>query len=497
MKITLTKQITLYSATVYMKITKDVLRKDIQEYLNGKRFDNNLLNNRINNYLKEIHIYDDYDKINSLTRLGKIVKETSYLPAPEEGKYKIWYTQNDEYFGNTIMYFRREAPNDKSQVEKLNVNFKKDGHFLMPAREHDEVINYTQFSLLETKLHGKIFSNSETITATLIMEDGKETYCAFSGKIGKDGATELNYKQPIHRNEKLEDYITEILPNYNSEYKRLRVRFDVTNKTFVSQNYKCSWKGFFGTIDSVNLMPCDLENAKRWRDSLVRDIVVQQYLSPQDFQSKVIETNDNPAFEKYRNDLDVPESKNFKTETGSVEYWHLNAPIDLNPNSLFTNINEIITLQKGDIISFAEIASKLGVASENDIVIYYDKYVSKEWSQKKAAALMESINASKTIIVTDMSPQNMESDYIIQYRKNIKIRDLRQGIFSKFPAHDRYLIVGNKYWSISNSIDFIHFSERDITKDTQGTVNQNVTFTPISILDKELLNFVNREKNGK
>ena len=493
MKITLTKQITLYSATVYMKIKKDVLRKDIQEYLNGKRFENHLVNNRINNYLKEIRIYDDYD---SLTKLGETVKATGYLPTLEEGKYKIWYTQNDEYFGNVIMYFRREAPYEKSQVEELNIHFHNDGHFLMPARERDEVIDSTKFSLLETQLNGKVFSNSDTITATLIMEDGKETYCAFSGKIGKDGATELNYKRQVKLDEKIEDSITDILPNYDSKYKRLRVIFDNRNKNFVSPNHKCTWKGFTGTIDSVNLMPFDLENAKIWRDSLVRDIVAQQYLSPQDFQSKVIEVNDNPAFEKYRNDMDVPESKNFKTETGGVEYWHLNAPIDLNPNSLFTNINEIFTLQKGDKISFAEIVSRLGVASENDAVIYYDKYISNEWQQKASSALMESINATKAIIVTDMSPQHMKSDYIMRHKKIIKMRDLK-GIFANRPSHDRYLIVGNKYWSITNSIDFIRFSERDITKDTQGTVNQNVTFTPISILDKELLNFVNTEKNGR
>ena len=491
MKITFTKTVKLHMATVYMKIKKDVSRLDIQEYLNGKRFDNNLVNNRINNYLKEIRIYDDHD---SLTKLGETVKATGYLPTLEEGKYKILYTQKDNYFGNTIMYFRREAPYEKSQVEELNVYFKTDGHFLMPARERDEIIDYTKFSLLETQLNGKVCSNPDTITATLIMEDDKETYCVFSGKIGKDGATELN-KQPVKRDEKLEDYITEILPNYDSDYKRLMVRFDDRNTTFVSPNHKCAWRGFSGTIDSVNLMPFDLENAKIWRDSLVRDIVTQQYLSPQDFQSKVIEVNDNPAFEKYRNDLDVPESKNFKTEIGGVEYWHLHAPIDLNPNSLFTNINEIITLQKGDNISFAEIVSKLGIASENDVVIYYDKYITNERQQKAASALVESINATKKVIVTDMS--TMKSDFIEKHQNKIRVRDLNHGIFSKHPSHDRYLIVGDKYWSITNSIDFIRFSERDITKDTQGKVNQNVTFTPISILDKELLNFVNSEKNGK
>lgn len=494
MKITLHKQVTLKVATVYMKIKKDVMRSDIQEYLNGKRFNNTVINNRIDEYLKEIRIYDENKQ---LSKLGQKVRQTGLLPTPEEGKYRIWYTENDEYFGSVIMYFQCERPHDKANVSQLNLGLAEKGHFLMPTRENSKNgdIEYTKFELFSTDLVGTTFKNIESVEVKLLLDEGKQSCLQFSGTLGKDGATELNYKQPIPRDEKLEAYITEILPDYDSEYKRLRVPF-YGNKNFVSPNLECRWRGFSGSIDSINLMPFDLENAKRWRDSLVRDIVAEQYLSPQDFQSKVIETNDNPAFEKYRNDLDVLESKNFKTETNSVEYWHLNAPIDLNPNSLFTNINEIITLQKGDKISFAEIVSKLGVASENDIVIYYDKYISNEWQQKASSTLMESINATKAIIVTDMSPQNMKSDYIMRHKKNIKMRDLK-GLFSNRPSHDRYLIVGNKYWSITNSIDFIRFSERDITKDTQGTVNQNVTFTPISILDKELLNFVNTEKNGK
>ena len=48
MKITLTKNIELHSATVYMKIKKNVKCIDIQDYLKGKRFNDKLLNNRIN-----------------------------------------------------------------------------------------------------------------------------------------------------------------------------------------------------------------------------------------------------------------------------------------------------------------------------------------------------------------------------------------------------------------------------------------------------------------
>ena len=469
MKITLTKNMTLRVATVYMKIRKNISRIDIQEYLKGKQFENKLINNRINEYLKEIRIYDDELH---LTQRGEIVRDRGLLSTYEEGKYRIWFTQGDDFWGNRIMYFRREAPNEKSSLKPLDLNFDADKHFLLPAIEKSEEINPTNFSLDDNNLVGDLFQKTESISVKIIFENEKPTYCFFSGKLGKENSIELNHKEPIvEQNESFEKVIFEILPDYDNDYKRLKV--------------------------PLNLMPIDLENAKRWRDSLVRDIVAQQYLSPQDFQSKVIEVNDNPAFEKYRNDMDVLESENFKTEIGGVEYWHLHAPIDLNPNSLFTNINEIITLQKGDKISFAEIISKLGIASENDVVIYYDKYITNERQQKAASALMESINATKAVIVTDMSPQNMKSNYIKEYRKDIRMRDLNHGIFSKHPSHDRYLIVGDKYWSITNSIDFIRFSERDITKDTQGTVNQNVTFTPISILDNELLNFVNSEKNGK
>ena len=199
--------------------------------------------------------------------------------------------------------------------------------------------------------------------------------------------------------------------------------------------------------------------------------------------------------------MDIPKADEFDTGT-QAEYWHLNAPMDLNPNQLFTNISEIITLKKNDKFSFAEIVSQLGAGGQNDIAIYYDNYVRNERQQKAAAALMDSIDASKKIIITDMSPQNQKSDFISNKRKDLRIRDMKNGIFAQKPPHDRYLIVaspnGTKFWVISNSLDFIRFNENDVTPDTQGKIEivQSVTFTPITILDKELLNFVNKEKYG-
>lgn len=55
-------------------------------------------------------------------------------------------------------------------------------------------------------------------------------------------------------------------------------------------------------------------------------------------------------------------------------------------------------------------------------------------------------------------------------------------------------------WNISNSIDYITFSDRNIDVNTFGTIRQSVVFTPVSkeLLNKELLNFLENEmKNGK
>ena len=405
MKITLTKNISLRVAIVYMKIKKDVLRTDIREYLNGKHFENSLINNRINEYFKEIKIYDE---AMHLTKKGETVKNTGYLPTYEEGKYKIWFTQEDDYFGNDIMYFRREMPNEKSSLEPLDIVFDDENYQQLPVIEKEEEIGCTNFSLVDKNLIGKYLKNTENISVTIILERGKQTYCTFSGKLGKDNSTELNSKKTLDLDENFEDVITEILPNFDSNYNRLKVSFKPENINFKINNYKCEWMGFSGYIDNIDLMPIDKQNAIEWRNYILKEEISKKYLSPNDFASKVYEINEKPAFEKYRNELDIPASKDFKTET-KLEFWHLNAPIDLNPNTQETNINEVISLGRNEKISFAELVHKLGTNADNDLVIYYDQYVGKEFQQKAAAAFMESINGSKKIILTDLSPEKQKS----------------------------------------------------------------------------------------
>lgn len=316
-------------ATVYMKIKKNVKREDIQDYLKGKNFSNPLINNRINSYLKDIGIYDsDYQ----LTELGKDVKESGLLPTPEEGKYRIWYTKEDEYFGSSIFYFYREFPYENSAVEKLDLGFNKTGHFSMPVKESKNETGYFEFTLLNTELTGKIDAKSVLIDANLILERGKQSYCRFGGNLGKDNQISIK-KENVGRTDDLDEVIAEILPNYDTEYNRLKVKFNENYKDFEQPRYQCNWRGFSGEIDNVKLMPCDLEQAKIWRDFLLKEKINGTYLSPDAFKSVAIEINNKPAFGKYKAQLKVPESVAFKTDS-KTQFWHLKAPIDLNPNGL-------------------------------------------------------------------------------------------------------------------------------------------------------------------
>ncbi len=326
MKITLTKNIELHSATVYMKIKKNVKRIDIQDYLKGKRFNDKLLNNRINDYLIEIGVYDTNKQ---LTRLGYEVKETGLLPTPEEGKYKIWYTDDDTYFGSIVMYFRREKANEYSTIDDP-INFPSNGHFIVPAKEKDSHIDYAEFVLTNNTLKCKKFDKTESITAILIIETDKPTFCFFDGNIGKEGMTKLDRQKPIKREEKIESVIRDILPNWDEKYQRMRVRFN-NNDSFEINDFSCKWSDFDGTIDSIKIMPYDMANAKQWRDYLLMQKVKKDYVSGTDFDKLVVETNGEDGFEAYTNKFDSPKIDSFKTKTEqfSAEFWHLNAPNDL------------------------------------------------------------------------------------------------------------------------------------------------------------------------
>ncbi len=502
MKVTLDKQIQLQSAIVYLRFEKEVKRKDIQEYLNGKRFENSLIENRIKEYLKNIKVFDEKYQ---LTALGNAVKESGMLPTVEEGKYQIWFTNRDSHFGNKIFYFKRVQPNRESNDEKLNLRFDSDGHFYLPTENN----SFSNLKLLPiTDYFGQNKNHTDVIALRWNWDNLEKSNYIFDGQLGEGT---IKFKgTPIVCKEDIKTLIEELLPDWDKKNERLRAPFnEISDQSKVSfeDNHQAKWRDFQVQFQKVPLTPYNLEDAKKWRNWLLTELLRKEYLNPSDFESLVIETNEKEAFKPYSNSLDTPKPELLSSsiQKDTLAFWHLNAPLDLNPNAKSKLSAKPVQLKKDEKISFKNISSRLGFDNfdENCVCIYYDRYVIREYQQKAVTALLQSIESKNKIVVTDTSPKENSSDFIQKHNREIKLKDCKS-IFKNRPAHDRYLIIGNKdeiqIWNISNSMDYITFSERNIDMNTIGTIRQSVVFTPVSkeLLDKELLNYLESEiKNGK
>ncbi len=503
MKVTLDKQIQLQSAIVYLRFEKEIKRKDIQEYLNGKRFENSLIENRIKEYLKNIKVFDEKYQ---LTALGNAVKESGMLPTVEEGKYQIWFTNGDSYFGNKIFYFKRVQPLRESNDDKLTLRFDSDGHFYLPTENNP----FSNLKLLPiTDYFGQNKNHTDVIALRWNWDNLEKSNYIFDGQLGKGDGTIKLKATPIPSKENLKTIIEGLLPEWDTKNERLRAPFnDISDQSKVSfeDNHQAKWRDFQVQFQKVPLMPYNLEEAKKWRNWLLTESLRKEYLDPSDFESLVIETNEKEAFKPYSNSLDTPSAELFRNsiKKDTLSFWHLNAPLDLNPNTKSKLSAKPIELKKDENVSFKNIVNKLRFdLDENPVCVYYDRYVIREHQQKAVAALLQAIESKNKIVVTDTTPKENSSDFIQKHKPEINIKDCKTLFKHRFP-HDRYLIISNKneiqIWNISNSIDYIAFPDKNIDMNSIGTIRQSVVFTPVSkeLLDKELLNFLENEvKNGK
>lgn len=500
MKVTLTKDIELRSAQVYLRFQKKEDRKDIQEYLSGKKQFDSLIEIRIKDYLKNIGIFDENHQ---LTKYGNNVKESGKMLVSEEGKYQIWYTQNDSFFGSKILYFKRLQPSNSKNDEliSLKIAFNSQKHFLLPT----DTNIFTEIFLNKSEgFSGKEFSGADKLHFSWVWQNLEVSHYYFQGQIERDGKKTQIKNTAISSDIDIQRKISEILQDWNNEYKRYSIRFDYLSdemkRTFEDKNFTSKWNNFEVQIQNLPLMPYNKEEAKKWRNWLLNEELKKEYFSISDFEATATEINEKEALAAFS--LDIPKIKDFVEKTDSKKvFWHLNAPMDLNPNTKIkiSSKQQHIELKQGDKVSFADIIAKLGFDNSSTFV-YYDRFVVNEKQQKAVSALTKAVNSLKKIVITDLTPKENSSDFIQKNVKEITLRDCKS-IFKAKSPHDRYLIASNQngmsIWNVSNSISYIAFSDRNINETTVGTIQQSVVFTPISkeILDKDLLNFIHNETN--
>ncbi len=503
MKATLTKNIKIKTAIAYLVFEKEQERLDIVKFLNGEEFADETINNRVKEYLSKLHILN---RDGSLTQKGNKVIETGKIFVQEEGKYKIWFTENDNFINTKILYFKRKSPRDRERINEINIDFEKENYFLP--------INNNEFSILKLvntdNISGQINHHSEDIELIWKWKDLEKSNFHFAGKIDNNSIKE----HKIESDEKLEEFILKIFPDWDYINQRLKVEF----RNLITENEKRNFKTNYSNTNQtgfdnveftdISIIPYDNQDAKKWRNWFVEQEIENDYFLKYDFEKLVNEINNKNGFSTYINKLDIPEISEYREEIynkdrpkQNIAFWHLSAPNDLNPDADQKYIIKSLNYEIGKNISFENIVNKLIENSNNETntVFYYDKYTYTNSQQKSITAFFNTFDKiedkSKYLITIKNLKGKKRNNYLSQ-NSEIELIDTNN-IFQRKLPHNRYIVLAEskeKYtvWQLPSSIDYIKFQDNEIEPETIGEIKDSISFNQVKkeMLKQQLRTFI-------
>jgi len=200
---TLTKNLKVKSVTTYLVIEKEQERKDIQQFLNGNEFYDEVINESIKEYLRKIGVLDQN---NIPTQKGNEIKKTGKMFAREEGKYKIWYVEEENFIGNKILFIRRIAPkNDinSTNLKPLKTKLDKENHFCLPTQQND----FFRFNLINGDSEKPYEPDNNQYVITLIWEwdNLEKSFLIFKGNLSI--SSDSNEKTKVKTRSKKRNYL--------------------------------------------------------------------------------------------------------------------------------------------------------------------------------------------------------------------------------------------------------------------------------------------------
>lgn len=502
MKITFSRELTLQKAEAYLEIEKKVMRKDIQDYLNGKHFKNPLIETRVKKYLQEIGVFNN-DLF--LTRKGEEIKQTGETYEVEKGKYTIWYIENDFVLGTKILFFsRKDATTNpkKENIAPFSVDFTNEEQLLLPTL--DGKTDFSKFNLRKQTFFAKIHS-PDKLFFKWVWNGLDSSYYEFQGKLGYNEIRAMNISCDKNLEDEIKYYFKEW--NWNVEQRRLARDFDEHSeeekKTFYS-DLKLSDSGYAITLEQIPIMPKNEEIAAIWRNWLLEQIVKEKYLTATDFEYEAMCIQQKEGLAMY--DLEAPEVSDFMKEHSKNKLikWHLQAPEDLNPNKEFflSLSSKVIEIPENSTFSFEEFITKLDVKI-GDVVIYYDYYGLKR--PDLVEKLLNSFDIPKKIIISQ--PFSLEGITEHYKEQNQTIYERCRNKFKMFTLeekdekrlHDRYLIIRKEgKWHILNGSNSLNgFIGKENRHNNTYRTKASVIYAYVNenMLTKNTINFLNKITN--
>jgi len=536
MKITLKRKLQLKSAIVYLELNTEVFHEEIKEYLNSNIvFSNDIVGKGVRNYLCAKGIFN---KQNQLTIPDGIkAKETGMVKEEEEGKYQIWYTQNDPLFENRIFFFKRIKPEKRVKLDPLELNSLGETFRSLPIQAKPEIQgkpgkdaqDSIEFSIKDTvrKYQGEMIEKDTNISCTWIWNNTQNSKFEFSGKF-ETIITNRDDKPPdididiIDRNKHIDFnidlklHIPTIIPKWNDKNRRWPIKIEYIKKDDTYNDFEYSGEqirdGYDSCVfDELPVEPYNDEEAIQWRDKIINMKLEKIYMHPDDFEEEVNAINQKEGFSAYPR-LGIPDIKHHieklepsKKSDRRSAYWHLAAPLDLNvdiPQSLQIDSGSFdISAEVDKNISFRNLAAKFGVVRAEKI-FYYDKFVFKEYQQRYVSVFLNCFGISDTdiCIITNKTKDSNFGKYFATNKPEITVTDITEVYKNSkdIKPHDRYIIFKSNdnldIWLCTNSIDFIRFNrDEEITPDTSGTISiTSVTYKKVKpdLLGTQLREFI-------
>lgn len=355
MKLVWRKSISLQNSALFMRISYQEKRKDMQNFLQADRprerlFDGPLaktIAERVEKYMGHLKLLDDSG---NLTSTGKTVAQTGAFTATEEGKYRIWYCLNDELLGNRILYLEREKAgtdrNSRAKHERLPFLPGDPQYWLSGSKDVDgrpfQILHTGNQEIPETLV--EVGKSQQRVVVRWDWEGFEQATLHVEQGGTQNGKASVDFRQQlITLPFDLRHWLESLFPKWSFEANRLPVSFDDkleddSRRTFL-RSATLSMTGF-ESIKGTNipLMPENLADARQWRNWLVEQELEIEYVTQEGFDKIVKTMGSKPAFSSF--ELDSPEPLPYlKTQfeargvaNRSASFWHLAACIDLNPN---------------------------------------------------------------------------------------------------------------------------------------------------------------------
>lgn len=497
MKIKAHRILEVHSAITYFTLLCKERRPDIQAFLKGEVSFSNIINSRIKAYLKGENIYDDSG---TLTPKGQIIREQGINEKKEQGKYKIWFVQDDCMFDTRILYFEREAAREGGSMTELNINFNKKWETTVPINGGIAM----GFKVISepSELKGQLLKNIDHIKFEWLFDE-QTTGCSFTGSLNKGPNIDPRILPNKHT---YSQFLSYALYRWDDTIKACPVNFDdISDDEKLSMLLSCNnLDDFSHTYDSNNnrveiynsknrfikgyknlkieisdmpIYPADERCAEKWRNWLLKYKLKHGYHTESDLQSISDELMAKRGFDKYQLPSPTINSLQLDSKDDSSIYWHAMAPTDLNPYALYTN-NDRVSMSPGHVDTIASLICKLGLNNipSDSIVIYYDNFVRTPVQQRFTCELLDAITARKKILITLAGPDF--NDTIISHYKSITLKTISDKL-----QHDRYIIVGNrqgeliKLWDVTNSNEYIELPQGiPFEKNTHFRIKNTATY---------------------